>query len=67
MGQAPRPRKARLSGRALFLTAAAAVGGLVLFTAVVRPAVERGGIGELLLVIAAFAAILVTERWLRTR
>ena len=34
---------------------------------VIRPAVERGGAGELLIIAAIFAAILLTERWLRTR
>lgn len=46
---------------------AAAVLAVVLFTAVVRPAVERGGFGELALVAGAFLAILLVERWLRTR
>jgi hypothetical protein len=34
---------------------------------VVRPAVERGGYGELIGVAALFLAILLAERWLRTR
>ena len=49
------------------MLAAAAVFVLVLFTAVIRPAVERGGYTELILVVAAFALILLAERWLRTR
>lgn len=53
--------------RTLFLLAGTAVFAIVLFTAVVRPAVERGGFGELALVGGIFAAILIVERWLRTR
>jgi hypothetical protein len=34
---------------------------------VIRPAVDRGGAGELLVIAAIFAAILLIERWLRTR
>jgi len=34
---------------------------------VIRPAVDRGGAGELLVVAAIFAAVLLIERWLRTR
>lgn len=34
---------------------------------VIQPAVARGGFGELLIVAGIFAAILLTERWLRTR
>jgi hypothetical protein len=34
---------------------------------VIRPAVDRGGAGELLLIAGIFAAVLLTERWLRTR
>jgi len=34
---------------------------------VIRPAVERGGGVELLVIAGIFAAILLTERWLRTR
>jgi hypothetical protein len=56
-----------VSGRGIFVAIAAAILALVLFTAVVRPAVERGGYGELALVAGAFAAILLVERWLRTR
>ena len=45
--------------------------GVVLVTTllflVIRPAVERGGAGELLTIAGIFAAILLIERWLRTR
>jgi len=34
---------------------------------VIRPAVDRGGAGELLVVAAIFAVVLLIERWLRTR
>ncbi len=34
---------------------------------VVRPAIERGGVGEILFVVAAFVAVLLFERYLRTR
>ena len=49
------------------MVAAAAIVAVVLFTAVVRPAVERGGWGELGIVAVSILAILVVERWLRTR
>lgn len=56
-----------MSGRAVFLVAATAVFAVVLFTAVVRPALERGGFGEVLLVGGALLGILLVERWLRAR
>lgn len=56
-----------MTGRGIFMLLATAVFAVVLFTAVVRPAVERGGVGELALVVGAFGAILLVERWLRTR
>ena len=34
---------------------------------VIRPAIARGGFGELLIIAGIFLAILVIERWLRTR
>ena len=40
---------------------------VLLFLAVVRPALERGGVGELIGVAALFVAILLGERWLRSR
>jgi hypothetical protein len=42
------------------------MGAMLLFL-VIRPAVDRGGAGELLVIAAIFAAILLFERWLRTR
>jgi len=45
--------------------------GVLLLTSllflVVRPAVDRGGAGELLVIAGIFAAVLLIERWLRTR
>lgn len=34
---------------------------------VIQPAVARGGFGELLIIAGIFLAILIVERWLRTR
>jgi len=34
---------------------------------VVRPALERGGSGELLLILLFLGAVLLLERWLRSR
>jgi len=45
---------------ALFLT-------ILLFAAVVGPAIQRGGVGELVGVVLIFIAILLGERWVRTR
>ncbi len=56
-----------MSGRALFLILAAAIVGVVLFTAVARPAIERGGWGELGIVAVSMLLVLLAERWLRTR
>ena len=51
----------------MFVAASAAALGALLFIVVVRPAVERGGVGELIGLAVVFFAILVGERWLRTR
>jgi hypothetical protein len=56
-----------MTGRVVFMATAAAVLTLLLFLAVVRPAIERGGLGEFLGVAAIFVAVLLGERWLRTR
>ncbi len=40
---------------------------VMLLVFVIRPAVERGGFGELVIVAGIFLAILLIERWLRTR
>jgi hypothetical protein len=49
------------------MASAAAILTLLLFLAVVRPAIERGGLGEFVAIAAIFIAILVGERWLRSR
>lgn len=56
-----------MTGRVVFMATAAAVMTLLLFLAVVRPAIERGGLGEFLGIAAIFVAILLGERWLRSR
>jgi hypothetical protein len=56
-----------LSWRAVFIAVAAAALALVLFFVVVRPAIDRGGVGELVGIAALFVLILVGERWLRSR
>ena len=40
---------------------------LIFVVLVIRPAVERGGVGEILIIIAIFAAVLLFERYLRSR
>jgi len=57
----------RLTGRVVFMATAAALMTLLLFVAVVRPAIDRGGLGEFLGIAALFVAILLGERWLRSR
>jgi len=49
------------------MTIAALVLVTLLITAVVLPAISRGGYGELAGVAVLLLAILLTERWLRTR
>ena len=39
----------------------------LLFLFVIQPAVARGGFGELLIIAGIFFAVLLGERWLRTR
>jgi hypothetical protein len=56
-----------VSGRSVFVIVAAAVAALVLFTAVVRPAVDRGGFAELAALGIVMLAVLLAERWLRGR
>jgi hypothetical protein len=41
--------------------------GVLLLVFVIQPAVARGGVGELAIVAGIFLAILLIERWLRTR
>ena len=56
-----------MTGRVLFMATAAAALTLLLFLAVIRPAIDRGGLGEFLGIAAVFIAILLGERWLRSR
>jgi hypothetical protein len=56
-----------LSSRGIFTAIAATVLAVALFFAVVRPAIDRGGLGEFLGIAALFLAILLGERWLRSR
>lgn len=56
-----------MSARARFITVAAIVLALVLFVIVVLPGLQRGGPGELIFIAAAFAFVLLFERFLRTR
>jgi len=60
-------RRHRLTGRALFIAVSAVVVAFVFILVVVRPAIERGGYGELAGVVALFLAILLAERWARSR
>ncbi len=53
--------------RRAFAIAAGALLALLVYVLVVSPALERGGAGELLLVVGIAAAVLLFERWLRTR
>jgi len=50
-----------------FVIAAGAILALFFVLVVVRPAIERGGWGELALVFGIFAAVLLFERYLRSR
>lgn len=54
-----------MSARATFVLIAGTVLLLSLLAFVVRPAIERGGIGEIVLVGVFFGAVLLFERWLR--
>ncbi len=53
--------------RRAFVLVAGAVLLLVFGLIVVRPGIERGGVLEVLIIAAIFAAILVFERYLRSR
>ena len=56
-----------MTARVIFMATAAAVLTLLLFLAVIRPAIERGGLGEFFGIAAIFVAVLLGERWLRSR
>jgi len=60
-------RRHRLTGRALFIAVSAVAVAFLFILVVVRPAIERGGYGELAGVVALFLVILVAERWARSR
>lgn len=49
------------------MLAAGVVLAVFFIVTVVRPAVERGGLGEFGAIVLIFAAILLVERWIRTR
>ena len=49
------------------MAAAALLLTILLFAVVILPAVDRGGVGELVGVVLVFVGILVAERWIRTR
>ena len=53
--------------RRTFVIVAGAVLALVLVLLVIRPGIERGGIQEVLIIGAIFAAVLLFERYLRSR
>lgn len=53
--------------RRAFMLAAGSVLVVAFAFVVVRPAVERGGAQEFLIVVVIFAVILLFERYLRTR
>lgn len=50
-----------------FVIAAGVILALFFVLVVVRPAIERGGWGELALVFGILAAVLLFERYLRSR
>jgi hypothetical protein len=53
--------------RRAFVVAAGALLVLVFVLLVLRPALERGGVWEVLIIAAIFVAILLFERYLRSR
>lgn len=53
--------------RRVFVIVAGAVLSLAFLALVVAPAVDRGGVQELLIIAGIFAGILLVERYLRTR
>ena len=53
--------------RRAFVVAAGTLLALVFFLLVVQPGIERGGVQEVLIIAAIFGAILLFERYLRTR
>lgn len=56
-----------MTARLAFVVVAGLVLASLLVTVVFRPAYERGGLGELVLIFVVFGVILAAERWMRTR
>ena len=56
-----------VEARRRFMLVAGAVLAVLFVLFVFRPAVERGGIGEFGIIAVVFAAIVIVERWIRTR
>ena len=56
-----------LTAHRIFIAVSAIILIGLLGLLVVRPALERGGFVELLVVVVAAISILLFERWLRTR
>jgi len=56
-----------LSSRLVFQIVVGVFMAATLLFLVIRPAVDRGGAVELLVIAGIFAAVLLTERWLRRR
>lgn len=57
----------RSNGRLAFQIVVGVLMVALLFLFVIQPAVARGGFGELVIIAGIFLAVLLTERWLRTR
>ncbi|MDP9321708.1 MAG: hypothetical protein M3P16_11495 [Chloroflexota bacterium] len=53
--------------RRTFVVTAGAVLAIVFALLVIRPGIERGGVQEVLIIAAIFVAILLFERYLRSR
>ncbi len=53
--------------RRTFVVVAGSVLLLVFVLLVVQPGIERGGVQEVLIIAATFAAVLLFERYLRSR
>jgi len=53
--------------RRAFVVTAGVVLAIVFALLVIRPAIERGGVQEVLIIVAIFVAILLFERYLRSR
>jgi hypothetical protein len=53
--------------RRAFVAAAGAVLAIVFALLVIRPGIERGGVQEVLIIAVIFVAILLFERYLRSR